>query len=637
MSENEKKVSGENTTDAAKPEKKATNEKAKRSPKKKKKISAGKIILALIIVVAILLVAFPGFRSGAIQLAKKIPGVNKLIPGGKVAMSGTTTINYYTVTARDITTSLTGTGTLQAYDSYNITATVSGEILSADFEEMDKVNEDDILFVIDSSDVVDDIAEKKKDVAEALQDIYDLKEEYDDLKIYSDYAGKVREVYVEEGDRVSEGTNIAYIVDNDKMLLEIPFFAANTDRIAKGAIAEVTFPETGEVLVGLVTEISNTTSINEYSSTVRNITISVENPGGIVYGMKAYARAVGTNGAIYDCSGEGTFKYNVEETIKSESSGELKSVNIKEGEYVKKGQFVAEITTENLDKQLESLQKAYDNQVKALEDLEDRLEDYTIRAPISGTIVQKNYKALDKIGQSSMSSSTNLAIIYDMSKLVFDLSIDELDLPLIEVGQKVNVTSDSIDNMVFEGIITKKSIVGSSSSGTTVYPVTVEIEGNDYLLPGMNINAEIILSSTGSVPAVPVGAVSRGNIVKVTKQAVERPIGVFETMPETEEVRIEIGATDGSYIEIRSGLSVGDVIVYEVRNASSQQSGGMAGMMGGMGGMGGMMGGMPTGGMPSMPSGGFGGGGSFGGGGNFGGSGNRGGSGSFGGGNFGGR
>ena len=394
MSEKEKKVSGEDVSPEAKSEKQEQNKTKKRSPKRKKKISVGKIILIAIIVFAILLAVFPGFRAGTMNFAKKIPGVNKLIPDKTIAGTSTSTINYYTVTSRDITTSLTGTGTLQAYDSYNITATVTGDILQADFEEMDEVLEDDILFVIDSSDVLDDIEEKKKDVADALQDINDLYKDYDDLKVISDYSGKVRQVYVEEGDRVSEGTNIAYIVDSDTMLLEVPFFAANTDYIVKGASATVTFPTTGEVLDGKVTEISNSTSINTYNSIVRNITIAVKNPGGIVFGAKAYADAVGTDGITYSCSGEGTFKYNVEETIKAESSGELESLEIEEGDYVKKGDLVAQISSENLDKQLESLQKTYDNQVKSLENLEDKLDDYTIRAPISGTIVQKNYKGL---------------------------------------------------------------------------------------------------------------------------------------------------------------------------------------------------------------------------------------------------
>lgn len=594
---------------------KTEEKKTKRSPKKRKKFSVGKIIIIAIVVLALLMVLFPGLRSCAVDTARKIPGVNKLLPEATSTAKGVGTFRYYTVATRDITTSLTGTGTLQAYDSYNITATVSGDILSADFEEMDEVQEDDVLFVIDSSDIEDDIEDKREDVADALEDINDLYEEYEDLNIRSDYSGRIREIYIEEGDRVSEGTAIAYVVDNDTMLLEIPFFAANTDRLENGSSAKVTFSSTGEILSGTVTEISNVTSVNAYNSIIRNITIAVKNPGGITFGMKAYASAVGTDGVTYDCSGEGVFKYNEEETVKAESSGEIEEIFLDEGDYVKKGDVIAKISSENLDNQLESLQKVYDNQVKALEDLEERLEDYTITAPISGTVVQKNYKELDTIGSSSMSSTTTLAIIYDMSKLTFDLSIDELDLSLIKVGQKVKVTSDSISNKVFEGVITKKSIVGSSSGGTTVYPVTVEVEGNEYLLPGMNINAEIILSSTGSVTAIPVAAVGRGNVVEVTKALVEGPMGSFETKPETETVTVEIGATDGEFIEIRSGLSEGDIIVYEVKNVEVSgfdmfsMMGGMSGNMGGMpqGSMGGGFGGGNRGGNP----GGFGGGGSF--------------------------
>ena len=590
MSENQKNIS-DNT---AKSEEKAAKKEKKPSPRKKKKVSAGKIIIIAIAAIALLLVLFPGLRSCAVNTARKIPGVNKLVPSEKVGGVGAGTYNYYTVTSRDITTTLTGTGTLQAYDSYNITATVTGDILSADFEEMDEVNEDDVLFVIDSADIREDIEDKKKDVADALEDINDLYEDYEDLKIYSDYSGKVRELYVEAGDRVADGTAIAYVVDSDTMLLDIPFFAANTDHIEKGAVATVTFSSTGEQLFGTVTEISNLTSVNAYNSTIRNITIAVSNPGGITFGMKAYASVVGNDGITYDCSGEGSFKYNEEETVRAESSGELSAVYIDDGDYVKKGDLVAQISSENLDDQLENLNKAYDNQKKALEDLEERLEDYTITAPISGTVVQKNYKELDTIGSSSMSTTTNLAIIYDMSKLTFDMNIDELDLSLIKVGQKVNITSDSLDNMVFEGVITKKSIVGSSTGGTTVYPVTVEVEGNDHLLPGMNVDAEIILSSTGEVPAIPVAAVGRGNIVEITKAQVERPMGTFDTKPETETVKVEIGATDGDYIEIRSGLSVGDVVVYEVKNIQVQDFN----MLNMMSGMGGNMGGMPQGGMP---------------------------------------
>ena len=192
------------------------------------------------------------------------------------------------------------------------------------------------------------------------------------------------------------------------MLLEIPFFAANADFISNGCEAAVTFSSTGEVLSGVVTEISFLTSVNSNNSTVRNITISVSNPGGITFGMTAYASVKGTDGNTYYCSGEGTFGYNEEEAITSELGGEVEKLYVKEGEKVTKNKLLATLYSESLESQIEQLKKSYESQSEALDDLIEKLEDYSITAPISGTVVQKNYKALDKIGGSSISSTTTL-------------------------------------------------------------------------------------------------------------------------------------------------------------------------------------------------------------------------------------
>ena len=113
----------------------------KNTPKKKKKMPKWlKVILILVLIAAIVLAA---------GVALSFFGVFKMIFGGAAA-ANSSTYSYYTVSTRDITTTLTGTGTLRPYDSYTITATVTGDILSADFEEMQEVNEDDVLYVVDS-------------------------------------------------------------------------------------------------------------------------------------------------------------------------------------------------------------------------------------------------------------------------------------------------------------------------------------------------------------------------------------------------------------------------------------------------------------------------------------------------------
>lgn len=563
---------------AGKSEATVSGKKNKKSKKGKKKWIA---LVAILLVLALICVAC-------------------FLPKQAAAGGGNTVYSYANVERRDITSSLTGTGTLQPTEYHYITATVTGDILSADFEEMDEVNEDDVLYVIDSSDLEDDIEDMREDVADALDDYNDVLEDYADLRILSDCVGKVWELYVEEDDSVQAGTSIARIVDNDTMLLEIPFFAANVDKMHIGSSAVVTFGNTGEELAGSVSEISKLITTNANNASIQTVTVAVSNPGGITQGTTAYASVTGSDGVLYTCSDIGTFDYNEDEVIRAETSGDVDKLYVKEGDRVSKNTLIAVCSSEQLDKQAEQAKKNYDNLQKQLDKLIEKLEDYTITAPISGTIVQKNYKALDTIGSSSMSSTTNLAVIYDMSKLTMDMSIDELDLSLIEVGQKVIITADSVSNTEFEGIVTKKSIVGSTSNGTTTYPVTIEIDGNDKLLPGMNVNAEIITEAAEDVLTVPLNALDRGNRVKVLVGE-KSDLASTSEKPEYEMREVTVGISDENYIEIVDGLSEGETVVIETVNVSSD----LFSSMMGMGGMGGMSGGMPSGDMGGgMPSGG---------------------------------
>ena len=96
----------------------------------------------------------------------------------------------------------------------------------------------------------------------------------------------------------------------------------------------------------------------------------------------------------------------------------------------------------------------------------------------------------------------------------------------------------------------------------------------------MNINAEIVISNTENVIAVPVSAVSRGNTVEIIKSGFtsEGKEGVLTEKPETETVKVELGANDEDYIEIKSGLSEGDIVIYEMVNVSQNMFSSMFGM-----------------------------------------------------------
>lgn len=261
----------------------------------------------------------------------------------------------------------------------------------------------------------------------------------------------------------------------------------------------------------------------------------------------------------------------------------------------------------SLDSQIANAKLSLDDAQLSLEKAEKTLEDYTITAPISGKVVRKNTKTGDKVGNNtgaseasvsststSSSASSAMAVIYDLSNLEFDLSVDEMDVADVKEGMEVIITADAVEHETFTGYVTKVGIDGTASNGVTTYPVTVELDDYGDLIPGMNIDAEIVIEQAEQVLAVPMSAVNRGNTVFVLGDKEsdddQAPEG-FKT------VRVTTGINDSSYIEITNGLSEGDQVrVIEAAKDEQQLPMGMQGMGGDPGGEPGGMGGGPGGG-----------------------------------------
>ena len=171
------------------------------------------------------------------------------------------------------------------------------------------------------------------------------------------------------------------------------------------------------------------------------------------------------------------------------------------------------------------------------------------------------------------------------------MSIDELDIQSVKVGQKVTVTADAFEGQTFSGTVTNVSLESTYSNGVSTYPVTVTMDEAGDLLPGMNVDGVITLEEANDVLTIPVDALMRGNQVYIKDDSVKEQNGPVPAG--FKAVEVETGLTNDSYVEIKSGLSEGDT-VYVAKSSTDSSSFFMGGP--GMGGPGGGMGGPPSGG-----------------------------------------
>lgn len=605
------KTAADKEQKAAKQEKKISSKEQKRKRRKQKKA---------VIVLLFIALAAGGAGWAYVQHQKSVQA------SAQVSEHRTAT-----VTRQDITSELSSSGTLAPKDTYSITSLVEGEVIFAEFEEGDQVEKGQVLYKIDGSSMETEIqsannslTRAQKTYSSAVKDYQSIQAELSGNTYKATKAGYIKELHLEEGDKIGANAQICDIYDDLVMEIRIPFLSGEAEVIEEGMEAFLSLTDTGEAVSGVVTSVSAMEEVLAGGSLVRYVSIDAANPGGLTAQTSATAMV---NGMF--CAEEGSFspKINTVMAADLESSVEVETILVQEGQYIEKGTPIFQITAESVEKILKNYEDSIDRAKESVESAENKVEstkdsyeNYTITAPISGQVITKTSKLGDNISRNT-NNSTVMAVIYDLSALTFEMSIDELDIQKVKVGQKVVVTADAFEGKTFSGTVTNVSLQSTASNGVTNYPVTVTMDETGNLLPGMNVDGVIILEEVQDVLSIPVDSLMRGNRVYVKGEAPasrdtgngERPEGSGPQMENSKgtdgnhsssergstggapegfyAVEVETGLISDEYVEILSGLEEGQEVYVD---ESSQNNTNMFMMPGGMGGpgMGGPGGGM---------------------------------------------
>jgi HlyD family secretion protein len=197
------------------------------------------------------------------------------------------------------------------------------------------------------------------------------------------------------------------------------------------------------------------------------------------------------------------------------------------------------------------------------------LAKYTVVAPFSGTLAAVNLN----VGDSASGSSA--ATIISKSQ-VAQLSLNEVDVAKIALGDKATLTFDAIPDLTLTGKVIQVDSIGTVSQGVVSYTVKIGLDSQDARVkPGMTVNAAIQTGTAQNVLIIPSAAVKTSNgtsYVLLFDPAIDTSVtGTVNVASPVapSQVTVTTGLSDDTNVEIRSGLTDGEQVVTRATTAAA--------------------------------------------------------------------
>jgi HlyD family secretion protein len=139
-----------------------------------------------------------------------------------------------------------------------------------------------------------------------------------------------------------------------------------------------------------------------------------------------------------------------------------------------------------------------------------QVADVSIRAPLDGTIIQKNVEegTVIQSASSNVSGGTALFVMANLSQMQVRTLVDETDVGELEPGLEAAVRVEAFPDRTFNGVIDKIEPQATVEQNVTMFPVIVSIDNRAGLLkPGRNAEVEVFIDEARNVVVVPNSAI----------------------------------------------------------------------------------------------------------------------------------
>ncbi len=444
-----------------------------------------------------------------------------------------------------------GSGTTRAKDSAAITLAAGGTVVDVYVKEGDRVTEGQELYRINSSAAEEAVYTAKEALADRVEELDNLYKEYNELTVRAPFSGQLQDVgEFELGDSVSKGTKVATLVDDARLRLSLYFSYGYQDAVYAGQQAQVSVPATMSTLDGVVEEVHYVRRVSMEGSLLFEAVVVVDNPGTLTEGMTASAVLAASDGSLIYPYDTAELSYYRTYTILTKASGPVEGVNLLNYADVESGQALLVMGTEDTRASIIAKEQDVADAQEDLDQAQETLDNFNAVAPISGTVISCSLTP----GQE-VASGTTAITISDTSVMTVEIQVDERNIGYVKPGMTIDL--DQWGN-IYMGVVESVSLEGSAQNGMSTFPVIVKVDNfSGQLMSGMYVTYSFVASQSDDCLMIPIQCVryindENGNPVTVVfLQAQEKPENAVTLGPEA-----QADLPEGYYaVPVTTGLS----------------------------------------------------------------------------------
>ncbi len=456
----------------------------------------------------------------------------------------TSTLNYRAsaVSSGEISTTIDGSGTLAALESQSVTTTAEATVTAVNFAPGDSIKAGDVVMTMASSDVESELSDLQDELSDTRASLATAKQLLTNLKVTATKSGIIKDIQAQAGSIVDDMDYLCLIATDGKMQVSIP--AADGMEQYDAVTVQIGEDEQD----GYITKLSDGVATVVFTDNY--------------YPVGTNATVLGEDGATLG-SGAITVNEFVEVTA---ASGKIATVAVKDNQKISKGSTVFTLAEGAPTSAYTTLKNTEAELLTKIEDLEGLL---TVKADTDCTLTALSAEVGDTVA-----SGTTVCTLTGTGGFTIALSIDELDIASVKLGQSATITLDALEGD-FTGTVTNISYSGSGSYVTS-YTATITTEPIEGAYPGMSASAEIITETSGETLIVPVSAVQyEGDTAYLYLADEGAQAGTMLAegaldLDKLTKLTVTTGMSDGSYIAITAeGLEAGDVIWSEERTSTA--------------------------------------------------------------------